>query len=415
MSKKPLTDTSLRQLAPKAAQYEISDFTVPGLAVRVSPGGTKSFILYYRVGLRLRKLTLGRYPILSLKEARLKAKTALQEVNEGKDPQALKIEQRQSYQDSLFSAVCTNFIEKYAKRKNRSWKETERLLRKDFVSRWANLRVQDITRKHVHQVLDELLTANGPSAANHAFAAIRKFFNWCVERGEVDNSPCVGLKAPAKFNSRDRVLTDDEVARIWGSLDQMGYPFGPFVKLLFLTGQRREEVASLRWQYLDLDARLWTQPAASNKSNRIHFVPLSDAAIKILQEIPKLHEELVFPARGSATNSISGFSKWKSALDQLSGTSNWTLHDIRRTMATGLASVKISHLVVELLLNHNAASLSGVAAVYNRHDYLDEKREAVERWAAHLAKITAMQPNLIWSDCLASRPTLGPLGTAASS
>ena len=378
-----LTDVSVRALVPKSDQYEVFDRSVPGLGIRVSSGGTKAFVLLYRIGGRPRRLTLGRYPVIGLKDARQRASAALSEVANGIDPQTRKKEERQNYQAALFPAVASSFIENYAKRKTTSWAEAERIICKEFNPRWGKLRLQDVTKQHVHKLLDELGEMNGPSAANHAFAVIRKFFNWCVERGELAHSPCVGLKSPFKNVSRDRVLSDDELVRIWLAAETMSYPFGPYIKLLILTAQRRNEVAKLRWEHLDLGKQLWSQPAAANKSKRAHIVPLSALAAEIIEQIPRVNQSYVFPARGS-NRPISGFSKWKAQLERLSKTENWTIHDLRRTATTGMASLKVPYNVADLILNHRSAALSGVAGVYNRHEYIEERREGLETWANHV-------------------------------
>ena len=166
----------------------------------------------------------------------------------------------------------------------------------------------------------------------------------------------------------------------------MGCPFGAFVQLLFLMGQRRNEVASMHWEDLDLEDGLWTLPAERNKSNRAHVVPLSPQVVSILKSIPRTHAVLVFPARGR-DNPISGFSKWKRKLDSLSGASDWTLHDIRRTFSTGLAELGVRIEVTERILNHQSGALGGVAGVYNRFEYLPEKRVSLERWSDHVAEL----------------------------
>lgn len=364
-----LTDLSIKNLEVRDNQYEVFDRKAPGLTVRVSPGGTKAFVLIYRIGGRSRRYTLGRHPILSLKDARQLSLAASKEIATGSDPQARKLDDRLTYNACLFPSVVESYIENYAKRKTVAWKETERIMNREFVGRWKNYRLKDITKQNVNRVIDELVANNGPSAANHAFAVLRKFFNWCVERGELNQSPCAGLKSPSKNVARDRVLTEAELTEVWRSTEAMGYPFGPFVRLLLLTGQRKSEVAKLRWEYLDLEKQLWTQPSSTNKSKRVHLVPLNDDAVAILKRLPRLHPEIVFPARGNDQNSISGFSKWMSKLSRVSHTKDWTLHDIRRTVTTGMAIIKVDPHVADLILNHRSTVIGGVAAVYNRHDY----------------------------------------------
>jgi integrase len=378
-----LTEFNLKNLQPRPKQFEIFDDKIPGFAIRVSPGGSKSFVLLYRIGKKSRRWTLGRYPTLSLAEARQKARDALASIIRGVDPARVKIEFREKYDSLLFYNVVRNYIEHYAQVKTHSWKETENIITRVFVKHWENAPITKITRIDVTGIL-RTLVKRSPSSANRSFAVIRAFFNWCVSEGLITHSPCLGVKMPSRAQSRDRVLTDNEIIAIWKGCDQIGYPFGPMTKLLFLTGQRRNEVAKMEWAEIDLEQAIWTQPASKNKSGRKHLVPLTHDAVEVLQTVPKLHDELVFPARGK-DRAASGFSKWKAKLDQLSGVTGWTLHDIRRTVATKLASLNIPIHVTELILNHFSTKLSGVTAIYNRHEYLQERREALKRWADHLS------------------------------
>ena len=377
-----LTDVVIKKLKPKPdKQYERWDEVVRGLGVRVSPKGTKSFVFVYRLGSRQRRMTLGQYPGLSLKDARDQARECQYLVNKGGDPAQDKKEQHRDV--FAFDEFVHHFIETYAKPKNRTWTTSERLLTRHFVKVWRKRDIRQIKKADVTIVIDEIVARGNPTSANRAFAQIRKLFNWAVERGYLDRSPCEGLKTPAKSNSRDRVLSDAEIESIWNAASEMGFPFGTVVKLLLLTGQRRDEVASLCWDDLDLEDGLWMLPAARNKSKREHVVPLTPQVVSILTGTPRTHNQLVFPAR-SRDNPISGFSKWKQELDRLSGTSGWRLHDIRRTFSTGLAELGVRIEVTERILNHKNGALGGVAGVYNRFGYLPEMREALERWSDHV-------------------------------
>jgi integrase len=377
-----LTDLKIKNSPLKARQYEIFDGNFPNFGVRVSPGGTRTFIFYYRMGRKKKRLNLGRYPLLKLKDARELAREAQSRVIAGEDPQADKLKERDQHNSTLFSVVVDRYIETYAKVFTRSSPETKRVLNNDFVSRWGKLTLRAIDKRMVLKRLEEIRSNQGPSSANHGFTALRAFFNWCVEHDYLSDTPCKGMKRPAPVKSRDRVLTDQELGAVWLATKKMGYPFGPYVRLLILTGQRRNEVAKLRWDELDFDENIWTQQ--DNKSKRTHVVPLVPEAVSILKSLPRLSDELVFPARGSS-RPISGFSKWKHKLDQLSGVNNWTLHDLRRTSATNLAKLGIEPHVTEFVLNHSSQLLKGVASVYNRHAYIDEKRKALELWSGYIS------------------------------
>jgi integrase len=375
------TDLKIKNLPAKDKQYELFDPTLANFGIRISPGGTKSFVLYYYLGRKKSRLTLGRYPDLSLSDAREMARTAQKRIAAGQDPHADKLRDRDQHHTTVFSSVVARYIENYAKVFTQSSVATQRILNNDFGSHWAKLQIGAIDKKMVLKRLEEIRKRQGPSAANHGFTALRAFFNWCLAQDILSETPCRSLKKPAPENSRDRVLNDDEIASVWSGTEKMGYPFGPFVQLLILTGQRRNEVAKLRWSELDFDQNIWLQ--RDNKSKRAHVVPLSPQAVSVLKRLPRLSDEFVFPARGS-DRAISGFSKWKKKLDHLSRTNDWTLHDLRRTCATKLAQLGVEPHVTEFVLNHSSRMMTGVASVYNRHAYIDEKRQALEQWANHL-------------------------------
>jgi integrase len=217
--------------------------------------------------------------------------------------------------------------------------------------------------------------------ANRVLAAVRRFWNWCLEQGKAEASPVASIKAPAKESSRDRVLSEDEIRRIWSACDQMGWPFGLLIQLLLVTGQREDEVAGMRWSDIDLKSGVWTLAREMSKSDRLNQVPLPSLALQILEALPRTGA-LVFSTTGSTP--VSGFSKAKARCDCLSGVEGWRFHDLRRTVASGMARLKVEPWVVEKVLNHQTGQLSGVAGVYNRWGYLDEKREALEKWAMNL-------------------------------
>jgi integrase len=187
---------------------------------------------------------------------------------------------------------------------------------------------------------------------------------------------------PTKHRTRDYVLSETELLSVWQAAKALGYPFGSVVQLLILTGQRRGEIAALRWGWVGPDKRRITFPAAVTKNGREHVIPYGEHVAKLLDTIPN-HGDLLFPARGKDTP-LNGWSKCKRALDKASGVDHWTLHDLRRTFATNLAALNVPPHVTERLLNHASGTISGVAAIYNRHAYMDEMREALAKWDAFL-------------------------------
>lgn len=264
MTRQALTDLTLQKLQPlEGRQIETWGAKIPGFGVCVSPSGTKSFVLVYRHGGRARRMTLGRFPILGLAEARKLAHKALSQLAGGTDPIADKEAHRQR-DSNWFPAVLDEFIRLHCARHNRAntAKETERLLRTEFLPKWRKRDVRSITKVDINWSIDGILERGSPGAAQHAFAAVRKFFNWCVERGLLEVSPCMGMKNPTKPKSRDWVLSDEELRLVWRAATQVGYPVGPITQLLILTGQRRGEVAGMRWPDLDLADKLCRSPAS---------------------------------------------------------------------------------------------------------------------------------------------------------
>ena len=309
----------------------------PGFGVRVSPNGTKAFILLYRCNGRARRMTLGRYPLISLAQARKQAIVALGDLARGIDPG----KPAQAGTHRRFDETVDLFVRTYCSQHNRdsTRRETERLLKARFVSQWGSRDLADIGTRDILEILDKAIEDGLPSAANHSLATIRLFFNWCVDRGLLESNPCGRLKMPGKKKSRDRVLSEDELARIWTASGVLGFPFGTLVRLLLLTGQRRSEVAGMRWQDLDFAEAVWRLPSTFTKNGVAHVVPLVPAVVAMLQQVPRLDDEFVFPARAEKSRPLSGFSKSKARLAELASVDAFTLHDFRRTAATGLAAL----------------------------------------------------------------------------
>lgn len=379
------TDLMLRKLTSGGRELlEIWDEHIPGFGLRVSKAGTKTFMLVYRHRGRSRRLTLGRYPVLSLAAARDRAIDALRQVKDGIDP---ILEAARANDTSFqFDTVVTAYVEKHCKMHNKpsTAKESERSLKKHFVSEWGKRDIRDISTSHITTILDKMIENGIPSEANHALGVVKTFFNWCVDRDLLAISPCQKVRKPAKHVSRMRVLSDTELVKVWRAFDAEGYPFGYMGKLLVLTGQRRGEVTEMRWSQIDLARKTWTIPPALAKNHREHVLPLSDGAMAILDMAPRLSDERVFPARNNDTHAISGFTRAKLRFDKLSGVTEWTIHDLRRTVATGLAQLGVAPHVIERVLNHISGTFAGVAGVYNRFQYHPEMRAALESWDKHV-------------------------------
>ena len=389
MPKLHLTDMAIKRLQPPARGAVTYWDDASPIGIRLSQGGTRTFIVLLGSGQRRK---IGRYPVLKLAEAREQAKRVLAERTLGQDrPRTI-----------TFSEALELFLETHCRLNNKpsTAGETERLLRKHFKGlrqrQLADVRPQDISG-----IMDRLLAT--PGTANGAFKAVRAFFKWAVRRHYIAHSPCEGMQLPSKPNTKDRVLDDTELAAVWWAAGQHSYPYGSIVRLLILTGQRRGEIAALQWDWIDDDGI--TLPAHITKNGRQHRFPIGDMARKLINGLPKLHEQLLFPARGKDTP-FRGWSKSKRTLDraiaaELNGNSPsdgdanpalaspapWTLHDLRRTFATNLAALGTPIHVTEKLLNHVSGTVSGVAAVYNRHSYMREMRAALGAWEDKLKSL----------------------------
>src|SRR5262245_10512513 len=390
-----LTVKNVEAMRPGADRREIPDGHMPGLYLIVQPSGARSWAVRYRHHGQSRKHTLGSYPAIDLKAARELGSKALRAVAEGRDPGREKFLARTANADSV-EHVVEKFLERHVRRSNRprTVQGTERLLRQHVLPHWRGRIVHEITRRDVLDILDRVVDGGAPIAANRVHAAVRKFFNWAVARDILAASPCAGVKPPTPERARDRMLSDDELRLVWTATDRLGGTFGPLVKLLALTGQRRDEVARMRWDELDLDARLWTLPAQRTKNNKPHEVPLSNAALAVLQNVSRIAGSAFVLATNGGASPISGYSEGKRRLDALlpADMPAWRLHDLRRTCASGLARLGINLPVIEKVLNHSSGSFAGIVGVYQKHSFADEKRQALEAWGGFVAALVEGKP-----------------------
>lgn len=402
-----------------------------GLYVLVQPTGRKGFCVRYRnTRGQPRKLTLklqwpadekARAGVLA--KARELARDALLAVAEGRDPAAEKTEARQQQPETVEAAVG-EYIRRYAMRTQRSWQETKRTFERDIIPEtkerdpvtWRGRELASITKRDVVRLLDAIEERPAPVLANRVSGHLRRFFRWCIERDLLQASPMVGVRAPAPEKARDRVLSDAELLAFWRAAGRMGSPFGWVFRVMLLTGAREGEVAGMEWGEVDLDAATWTLPAARSKNGRSTTTPLPGEAVTILRQAWAKRSErekpgpLVFPSRDSEARHVSGFSKAKARLDRrmlrtLQALARkrgddpaevtlppWRLHDLRRSVASGMAGLGIAIHVVERLLNHVSGTFRGIVSVYQRHDYAREKREAVDAWERYILSLAEPAP-----------------------
>lgn len=388
-----LTDAKLKALkAPEKGQAEYSDPAVPGLRVRVGTTGTKTFILRKRVGGRIRNITVGRYgPRFGLAEAHRKARAILTDLEAGKVP--FPIPRRSSGTTGTIAELMPAYLA--SKAELRSLVNVRRIVNRHIVPTLGDRLADSVTRADVTAVIDEI-AATAPVMARAVHSQLSAFYTWAMPRlDRLPGNPCRDAGRPAKPKSRDRVLSDAELRALWHVAEGESLPWGPGLKLLILTGARRSEVFNAEREEFDLAAREWVIPGARSKNGQPHIVPLSDAAVTVLKAVSAIEGSTkLFPGRNNLENGPGGFSKaqtrFRSSIDERlereSG-QRWTLHDIRRTAATGLQRLGIRFEVTEAVLNHVSGSKSGVAGIYQRHDWKAEKRHALEAWAAEVERI----------------------------
>ena len=302
---------------------------------------------------------------------------------EGRDPAAERRESKRRIVADQVEDLLDTFVDQRLSQ-NRSGGEIARLLRREIGKAWAGRSIHDIGKRDVVELISAIEQRGAPVAANKALKSIKMFLRWCVGRAILDQSPAEGVPAPTKEAPRDRVLSDEELARVILAARAIDDRYGSIVELLALTGQRREEVAKLGWEELDLGQRVWTIPKHRTKNAKPHLVHLSDESMAVLRRIEK-HGPHVFA--GHASNPFQHFASAKRKLDELSGVTGWRLHDLRRTCVSGMARLGVAPHVADKILNHQSGTISGVAAVYQRHQFLSERKDALERWGTHVGRI----------------------------
>jgi hypothetical protein len=263
---KVLTQRAMEAGRPKQERYGMADGIVPGMQCAVYPSGKKVYHLRARIHGNLVTLTIGDAALMTLAEARAKAKGFLATIANGEDPREAKRATVRTAADTVES-VARSFVERYAKVHNKTWQETERLITRNILPSWGRRSIASIKPRDVLDLLDAIVDRDAPIAANRVFAAGRKMFAWACDRDLIASSPFERIKAPSRETSRDRTPSDSELALILRAADSLGYPFGSFIQLLAFSGQRRDEVAGMRWSELDSDLTLWSKPRERSKNN----------------------------------------------------------------------------------------------------------------------------------------------------
>lgn len=369
-----LTDLSVRNLTPpKKGQKIHFDDTLPNFGIRISPRGTRSWVII--VGENRSVRTIGRYPNMSLRDARRTAKAELA------SPRTSAPAAKDAY---TFDAAVKRFLDDCERRlAPRTLHDYRTILRRNFP--FGNENIHTITSAKLRKKLDAL--RDKPAEQRHAHATIRVLFRWALRHEIVTVDPTVSLPTPPPQRSRDRVLSDSELTSVYAASCDYPYPFGPLIRLLCLLGQRRGEIAQLQWQWIDFSEKIITFPADSVKNRTIHYVPISGTAYSILENLPQ-ETPYVFPSRSYKSKQYKPFANWRTAKEnfdkKLNNVEAYTLHDLRRTFASQLARLGTPIHVTEALLNHRSGTHGGIVGIYQRYDYMKERRDALDRLEQHL-------------------------------
>jgi len=393
---------------------EIEDEVCPGLLLRVTPRGVKSFSVIYKVpgegGTNFNgrlivgsqhRITLGSTPPLELKAAREQARKFIQIAMEGRDPRDDRRQRNLIRHNNKFTAAQKRFIELEIKPKVKAWRTVDSVLRLHVEPQWGERPIQDIRRSDVHELLDQLVERGKVPIAREVRKHLSRFFNWAVDREIIKDSPIHGLKRGdlEKNEEAGRALTDAELRYVWFSASGLGYPFGPLYQLLLLTGQRRNEWAAASRSEINTEKRWLEVGKARYKSGRDHMVPLSDEAWSIFDSLPVWtgNDYFIFSTRDGAVP-VSGFSKGKRRLDAaalsvmraddpLASLVQYRVHDFRVTCETRLANLGFNQEIRDAVLGHAKA---GLQKIYNKYGYFEEKKFALAAHAKHITSIVSM-------------------------
>lgn len=395
---KIFTDKQIKNEKPKDYIYDLREPNGNGFALRVFPSGEKSWVFIYTFQGRKRRMTLGKYPTMTLKKAKSEHRKALEMLqNDKKDPAFEKQKEKAEARDSSsVEGLIEEYLEKHAKPNKRSWEEDQRMLYKDIRPTWGKRKAKDITRRDVIQILDKIKERGSPIIANRTLACVRRMFNFAIKRALLDASPCIMIEAPAKENRRDRYLSTEEIKIFWYGLDNapMSEAIKLALKFLLVTAQRKTEVISAEWSEIDFTTNVWTIPATKAKNGFAHRVPLSKLALEVLAEVKKINADSRWLFTSERTNvPIRGQSvdhALRRSLHVFSGIKSFCVHDCRRTAATHMAGLRISGETLSRILNH--AKKGVTEQHYIKHGYDDEKRHALDAWGCHINNIIADVP-----------------------
>ena len=404
---KHLTEPGISKMtrAPKGKRVEKYDSGADGLCLRITDRGSKTWCISYHFPdedgeIKHHRFTIGPWPAIGVAEARDQARLIKSQARARIDPKAVREAAWEKQRAEIkskgrknFTAIAENYIALEVPGLKRG-SESEALIRKVLIPVWGARQASKIEPGDLTEITDRLQIDGKPAAARHVYEVATRVFNWTQGRGDIGASPFAAMKPPVKKVPRGRALKEHEIKALWHGLTEMAYPFGPLQQLLLLLGQRRSEVAEMQWSEIDVGKRQWTIPAARSKNQSEHIVPLPDAAVDILDSLPRFTEGNYVFTTTAGEKPVSGFSKTKVKIDQIlaehdTAIVNWRTHDLRRTCRTGMARLGVPEIVSERVLNHLP---QGLGKIYNLYAYLNENRDALDRWAQEVQNIIEPPP-----------------------
>jgi integrase len=399
-----LTKRVVDEAKPGVNDLLIWDTQLKGFGLKVTPTGTKTYLYQYRIGGRAgktRRVTIGKHgspwtPDTARDEAE---RHAFAVKKQGVDPQTVKLREREDAVSLAFDSYVERFISEYLpEHRVRSGNEAARLLRREAVPHFRSTPLPAITKRDVTALFDKLKPRRG--IAKNTSNALRKLFNWAVERGELDSSPMDRIALPKGPDARERYLDDGELTALWRASHRLDHPYPRLIRALILLGQRRDEVADMTWEEVDLDHAIWVIPGERTKNAKPHMVPLARQAIEELKAT-RARKGFLFSASGERP--IQNWSYWKRKIDklfkdelekaELPPAAPWTIHDLRRSVASGMQRLGVHRDVVEAFSNRQVRD--GVAGIYQRHDYRSEVRVAAQRWGDHVESLVSGPVELV--------------------
>jgi integrase len=384
------TDRSLKALKPppRPQQLDYFDDILPGFGLRVSYNGRKSWVVLYRCNGVKGRVTMGRFDVLPLADAREKARDALKAAATGNDPAILRHRDREA---PTFKQLADRYIEEYAKPRKRTWQKDRRLLENNLIPALGRQKAHTITRADLRAELSKVKNRPAPVEANRTFEVVRRLFNWAIEEEILSESPAAKLPKPAEETRRERTLTADELQTLWQALSGAAPVVKSVFRLMMLSAQRRNEVSRMRWRDLDRRECWWNIPELT-KTKRPYRVPLTPAMLAIVEDIEKLSldPEWVFPrAAGGGPVPETNVTRPFRNLIKDAGMAHFMPHDLLHTVTSHMTAMGISQFDVGKVRHHTSHDSKTMTSRYDHYAYDREKRRALDVWNARLLDIVA--------------------------